>query len=42
MNLKLDSKKSKKLLDIKPEHFGKQNIYLSEEVDEILYEEDNA
>ncbi|MDO9517450.1 MAG: hypothetical protein Q7J10_05295 [Methanosarcinaceae archaeon] len=42
MNLNLDSKKHKNLLDIKPEHFGKQHMYLSEEIDEILYEGDNA
>ena len=42
MNLNLDSKKHKGLLDVKPEHFGKQYAYLSEEIDNILYEEDNT
>jgi plasmid stability protein len=30
-------KKSVSLLDMKPEHFGKKNARLSEEIDEILY-----
>lgn len=40
--LNLEPKKHNSVLDIKPEHFGSQNIYLSEEIDEILYEEDNT
>ena len=40
--LNLDLKKHNSFLDVKPEHFGKQHVYLSEEIDEILYGDDNA
>ena len=40
--LNLEPKKHKNLPDVKPEHFGKQHVYLSEGIDEILYGEDNA
>ena len=40
--LNIEPKKHKSILDIKPEHFGRQHMYLSEEIDEILYGEDSA
>ena len=40
--LNINPKKHKSILDIKPEHFGKQYMHLSEEIDETLYGEDNA
>lgn len=39
--LNINPKKHKSILDIKPEHFGKQNMHLSEEIDKILYGADN-
>ena len=40
--LNIEPKKHTSILEIKPEHFGKQYRHLSEEIDEILYKEEMA
>jgi plasmid stability protein len=40
--LSLEKKKTKSILEIKPEHFGYQYQNLSEELDEVLYGEGTA
>lgn len=40
--LGLSKKKIRSIIDIKPEHFGKQYRNLSEEIDEVLYKQEQA
>lgn len=40
--LGLSKKKIRSIIDIKPEHFDKQNRNLSEEIDVVLYEQEQA
>jgi plasmid stability protein len=40
--LGLSKKKIRSIIDIKPEHFGKQYRNLSEEIDEVLYKQEKA
>jgi len=40
--LGVSKKKKRSIIDIKPEHFGKQYRDLSEEIDEVLYKQEQA
>jgi hypothetical protein len=40
--LNIEQKKHRSILDIRPEHIGKQYWHLSEDIDEILYKEEIA
>lgn len=40
--LGISKKKKRSIIDIKPEHFGKQYRNLSEEIDEVLYKQEQA
>ena len=40
--LGVSKKKKRSIIDIKPEHFGKQYRNLSEEIDEVLYKQEQA
>lgn len=40
--LNIEPKKHKSILEIRPEHIGKQYRHLSKEIDEILYKEEMA
>lgn len=40
--LGISNKKKRSIIDIKPEHFGKQYRNLSEDIDEVLYKQEQA
>ena len=40
--LGVSKKKKRSIIDIKPEHFGRQYRNLSEEIDEVLYKQEQA
>ncbi len=40
--LGVSKKKKRSIIDIKPEHFGKQYRNLSEEIDEVSYKQEQA
>ena len=40
--LGVSKKKKRSIIDIKPEHFGKKYRNLSEEIDEVLYKQEQA
>ena len=40
--LGVSKKKKRSIIDIKPEHFGRQYRNLSEEIDDVLYKQEQA
>lgn len=40
--LGVSNKKKRSIIDIKPEHFGKQYRNLSEDIDDVLYKQEQA